>query len=131
MNNTEFKQAVIAAVDKVIEQGQLGRNGGGSCYYTMTTADGKEICCPVGHMMPSTETREEAENHQVDGGSIGHISEQGFPWAQQFSAAQMCVLIKLQEVHDGMNFGNFINFKELINEEIVPMLDKLCSQESR
>jgi len=45
MNNTEFKLAVIEAIDKTVAQGQLGKHlNADTCSYTLTTVDHREIC---------------------------------------------------------------------------------------
>ena len=104
MNNTEFKLAVIEAIDKTVAQGQLGRGVRGYCAYTTANYDGNEICCPVGHMMPDVDTRRLADSWD-DGGSIGIASlhQDGFPWAEQFTEGQILLMVSLQGVHDDCN----------------------------
>ena len=121
MNNTEFKLAVIEAIDKTVAQGQLGRGVRGYCAYTTANYDGNEICCPVGHMMPDVDTREKADGI----GGVGTLYSNDLPWVQQFSTAQVVVLKKLQYLHDDSD-TKFANFKELSNERIVPLLEDLC-----
>ena len=127
INNTEFKKAVIKAIDKVVVQGHLCRDKYGTCYYTSKQADGKELCCPIGHMMPDIATRQEAENHAGTGGSIQYLSRHGFHWAKQFSIAQISMLMKIQRAHDTTDTDVY-EFKDITDKEVLPMLEDLLSK---
>ena len=124
MDSTEFKQAVLTSINKVAAQGQLGRDGKGHCHYTREDENGKEICCLVGHMMPDTETRASAENYLGGGGAIYYLFKKGFPWAQQFSAFQLAILVKMQLIHDATDDTDTNTFEASANEKLRPLLDK-------
>jgi len=74
MNEQDFEVLVRSAIDKVVEQGALGKSEVGGCKYTSNNVgSGEEICCPVGHMMPNEDTRRLADGWH-DGGSTGIAS---------------------------------------------------------
>ena len=115
MDNNEFKELVLGAIDKLEKQGVPSKMGEG-CFYLDKK---KGHCCIVGHMMPDDETRKAADD--MPNGAIYTLWEDEFEWALQFHLHQLEVLSELQKLHDDVLVGESVveacqKMREVVSE---------------
>ena len=116
MDNNEFKELVLGAIDKLEKQGVPSQNNDGDCYYLNKE---NNHCCIVGHMMPDDETRVSADS--MESGAIDDLWNDNFEWVLQFHLEQLEVLSKLQHLHDVVEVGESVveacqKMREVVSE---------------
>lgn len=98
MDNAEFKDMVLSAIDKLEQQGVPSKDAFRGCYYLNKE---NNHCCIVGHMMPDDKTRELADSY--GNGDVGSLVQEGFQWFEKFTHKQTELLWNLQGIHDAVN----------------------------
>ena len=97
LSDNEFVNMVGSAIDKLEKQGTFSRvDIGSGCMYQNSEGN----CCIVGHMMPDSKTRGDADNEETVGSPIDELALAGFEWTKQFSDTQIDLLSRLQAIHD-------------------------------
>ncbi len=114
MEHIKFVNMVTEAISKLEVQGELSKTDSGGCFYHQKKSDGVVLCCIVGHMMSDESIQKQADGCEHDDSSISTLYDEGFPWATQFTNAQIEVLSKLQYYHD--NIKNEWTFPEIISK---------------
>lgn len=105
MEHKAFIELVRGAIDRLEKQGEPSYG-----YYGCAYLDPHGRCCVVGFMMPDDETRRQADDRGPDGSLPTNIyalaNDRELPWAKQFDAEQLHLLVTLQDIHDNMaNIG--------------------------
>ncbi|OZB41026.1 MAG: hypothetical protein B7X50_07965 [Alishewanella sp. 34-51-39] len=115
MEHKAFIELVRGAIDKLEVQGEPSYGDKGYAYL-----DPHGRCCIVGFMMPDDETRRQADDRGPDDSLPTNIYalaiDRELPWAKQFDAEQLSVLISLQDIHDNMACTHKSTYGEQFNQ---------------